>query len=272
MTRRLSPSQIHLNRILAAQTLRHATLNAGVASARPDKGPAASAYSRLRQQLGEHIAEIKLIKGTAKKIARRRELLPLYDDHLNAVLDAAESEGKALQDEVFSWLTLWYIDCASVDATLYDRAFDLVDHVMTYGLNSPETFRRDMGNLLLENVCDPALTAIALATDDEPEPFPIHVLTEIETLTSKADHIDEVLAKLNKALGLLYLRKARRIENGDTDGPAGGLQAARSEALKRLRAALELNPSCGVKQDYDKLKRLMAKSDAAPDTPPEQAG
>lgn len=270
MTRRLSPSQIDLNRILAAKASRDATLSSGIAPTRPASGPIASAYGLLRQQLGEHLAEIKLIKGTSKKIARKRELLPEYDDHLNAVLDAAEAEGKALQDEVFAYLTLWYIDCASVDWTLYDRAFDLVDHVMTYGLDSPEAFRRDMGNLLLENVCDPALTAIALATPDEAEPFPIALLTEIETLTAKADHIDEVLSKLNKALGLLYLRKAQKIESGETDGPAGGLQAARSEALKRLRTALELNQSCGVKQDFDKLKKAIAKAAIIQtDTPPD---
>lgn len=262
MVRKLSPSQKHLNRILAQKALANAPTN-GLAVARPATGQMATAYDLLRAQLGEHMAELKGIQARERKIARKIEILPEYYDHIKQVLTLARDENKALQDEVFVRLMIWHLDAAEVDHSLYHPAFDMAEHVLKYDLEMPGNFRRSAATLILEAVAEPALKSISLAGADEVEPFPIAVLDLFEALTHGHDIIDQVTAKLNKALGLLYARKAKAIEAGHTDGPAGGLRAAREEALKRLRRALELDEGIGVKKDIEALTRALNKMDAA---------
>lgn len=258
---RLSPSMRHLAKIREAQAIR-AAVNSKIAAPRPETGPMATAYDLLRQQLGEHMRELKEIESTEGKISRKSQILSDYDDHIDTVILTAETEGKGLQDEVFVRLMIWHFDVASKDFTAYPRAFELAEHVLRFGLTLPDNFRRSPAALIRELVADAALDALAIAAPDDLNPFPIEVLQKVEEITALFDIVDIVSAKLNKALGLLFMRRARAIEGGETDGPAGGLRAAREEALKCLKRALELDKKIGVKKDIEAMERALSKSDA----------
>ena len=255
-----SPAQISMARKLEAQALR-AAVNSNVAVARPETGPVASAYDLLRAQLGEHMAELKGIQSTEGKIARKAEILADYDDHIDTVILTAEEEGKALQDEVFVRIMIWHFDVASKAFDHYPRAFELAAHVLRFGLQLPENFKRTPAALIREMVADAALDALAIAAPDDGAPFPVEHVQTVERLTALYDIVDIVGAKMNKAMGLLFARRAKAIEAGDTDGPAGALRAARAEGLTCLRRALELDKKIGVKKDLEALERALGKSE-----------
>ncbi len=259
---RLSPCQIHLQRHMAAAMISAAPVGP-VAADRPDEGPEAQAYALLREQLGEHIRELKASASLTARIEKKRELLPVYNDHIDTVLLTAEIEGKAVQDEVFVYLTIWHLDAATIDPELYPRAFDMVRHVLKYGLKLPEAeaYRRSPGALFRELVVDAALKAITLADADEPRPFDIETLHQITEITEGSDIGDIITAKLHKALGLLYQRLAKGIDAGKADAPAGGAKAALSEAISHFKRAIAADAKIGVKQAITDSERALAKTE-----------
>lgn len=261
MAKRLSPAQISMAKKLEAQALR-AAVKSGIAVARPETGPVATAYELLRAQMGEQMRELKDIQSTEGKIARKAQMLADYDDHIDTVILTAEEEGKALQDEVFVRLMIWHFDVASKNFDHYPRAFELAGHVLQFGLQLPENFKRTPAALIREMVADAAQEALNIASPEDAAPFPLEVLQKVEQLTHGYDIVDVVGAKMHKAIGLLLARRAKAVEGGATDGPAGGLRAAREEAVKHLRRAMELNKTIGVKRDIEQLDRALAKTPA----------
>lgn len=258
---RLSPAQACRARKLEAMAIRKAA-NSKVAIERPETGPAANAYDLLRQQLGEHMRALSEIESVENKIAYKADMLAEFDDHIDTVILTAQEEGKALQDEVFVRLMIYHLDVASVDYDHYPRAFELADHVLKFGLKLPDNFRRSPAALIRELVGDAADAALTVADLTDYAPFPIEILLKVEQMTATFDIVDVVTAKLNKALGRLFALRAKAIDGGATDGPAGGLRAAREEALKRLKRALELKNNIGVKDDIRTLERALKNSDA----------
>jgi hypothetical protein len=245
--RKLSPAQRHLQQKLTAMSIAKAKSSL-IAVERPATGPEASAYALLRAQMGEDMRRLHDIQSTDLKIEAKHEMLPTYQDHIDTVLLTSEETGKAVQDEVFVQLMIWHFDCG-----LFDRALDMAEHVLRFGLKLPERFRRTAAVAVVDMVADAALSAI-----EQNQSFDIEVIRRTGSLTSAYDVVNEAKAKLHKAAGILFMGLAEKAAE-NTDGPAGAVPAAQEEALRHLREVLRLGGS-GVTTRIKSLESALTKS------------
>ncbi len=246
----LSPAQKHRLKVQTVLiAVRSGSIgNETVAPARPEAGEEASAYALLRAEFGEDLRRLHDIESTELKIETKREMFPKYLDHIDAVLDIALETGAAVQDEVFANLMIWAFDIGE-----FRQALDMAEHVLTYGLTLPERFARSPATLIVEEMAEGTQKLF-----DRDEPVDLNLLQRTLTLSEGRDVFDGVRAKLHRIYGLALARHADSIE-GDANGPAGAQKAARAEALKHLRRALQLNPKIGVKKNADVLERQLKK-------------
>ena len=260
MAKKPSPAQLHLQRFHARASI-VAAPSGPVAAEYPEDGPEASAYALLREQLGEHLAELKNTAGTEAKIAKKLEFLPIYADHIKTVLLASETEGKALQDIILVQVMIWTFDAATTNPDLYVDAFTLADHVLKYGLTLPERFNRSPAALIAEFVADDAAQKIGLASPDVISPFGLDLLKRaFDIIEGRSDVVDQIPAKLHKCAGYIYMRLAAAIADGRETGPAGGLKAAQSEALTHFKRAFALQTNIGVKKEIQALEKALSKN------------
>jgi hypothetical protein len=246
----LSPAQRHLANhrasviALAAGAL--ATAGALVAPPHPEEGEDAQTYRLLMAQLIEHRRQLKDIGATEKKIEAKRGMVEYYDDYVDAVLDAGEKTGKAVQDDIVVTMMIWHLDLEH-----WSRAFQIAAHVLQFGLQMPPPFTRGVPTFLAEQVADAALKADTLDQD-----FPLDVLQEVFAMVQPYDIYDVVGAKLRKAIGFRFLRISKA---DNPDGPAGGTEAAKRAALEWLRGAYSIDEKCGVKKEMEILQRALKK-------------
>lgn len=259
MKKRLSPCQIHVAMHLAKTAIGAAL--AGIVAAERPADADTSPYALLRAQLGEHLRELENTGSTELKIQKKQEWLPLYDDHVDTVILTSEETGKALQDDVVVWVAVWTFDVATIEPDLYPRAFELADYVIKYGLNlPPEKFKRSPAASFAEFVADDVLKKLPVAPPELGRPFNLDIVTRaLGLVEGRADVVDIVPAKLHMSAARLYVRLATAIDAGAEQGPAGGAQAARTEALKHFRRAYELDNKIGVKQEMDRLAKLLSQ-------------
>jgi len=232
----------------AAATIAAAPNNLKVAADRPEAGPEASAYALLRAQMGEDLRRLGDIQSTDLKIAAKREMLPTYADHIYTVLATSEETGKAVQDEVFVQIMIWHFDCGD-----FDTALPMAEHVLKYGLKLPERFRRTAAVAVVDMVADAALSAI-----EQNQPFALDVLGRTALLVEGHDVVNEAMAKLHKAFGILFMQAAEKAAE-NTDGPAGAIRAAQERALASFREVLRLGGT-GVATRIKSLESALKKS------------
>lgn len=245
--RRLTPAQRLMQR-------RSASVAAGGAPrARGGAQEAAGAEYRLAlAELGECLRELKQVQARDSKIARKRDLIDRFDDWTAGVLDAHRSGAPAVQDDIVLTMMVWALDIED-----HDRALPLVAYVLDNDLKMPERYTRTAPTVIAEIAAEAAIARIGL--DDTPS---IDFLQLIEESTRERDMIDEVRAKLHKAIGLTLARLATPPE-GETDAEAsdraGGRRAALTAAVTHFKAALHRHAKAGVKKDLEKAERELAK-------------
>lgn len=221
----------------------------------PDRSLNDADYSEYELQLaalGNDLAQLKSIHSTEGKVAAKRDLIDKYTHHVDATLSAAAETGKAVQDELLVNMMIWRFDIGD-----YDRALDIAEHVLRYGLRLPERFTRVPATLIAEEVAEAALNAQKMN-----KPFALPILQRAAQLTGDFDMHDQVRAKIEKALGQELIRSAEALDEDDSNAPAGAAYAARATALTHLSRAIELNDRAGVKRDIDRLTAWLAGQEA----------
>ncbi|MCC5882467.1 MAG: terminase [Halomonas sp.] len=220
-----SPARKHFQRVSAAKA-------AGTAEpARPQTG---DQYELHAAALWEARRTLKDIKSVQAKIAKKRELLPEFDDYVAGVLES----GNGAQDDVLMTVLVWCIDIGDLNGAL-----DIAEYAMRHNLKTPDRYERDTPSLIAEEIAEQALRMLTEENADT------HAIASILGRTAEivADHDmhDEIRAKLHKALG--YALR----QDGSPD-----------MALEHLQHALSLNDRVGVKKDIEKLEREL--KNAAP--------
>ena len=235
---------------------------ATIAPERADTGPAATEYELLLAAFGEDLRRLKDIQSTEGKIEAKRQMIDRYLPHVDATLAAAEEAGTAVQDELLVNIMIWCLDVG--DCT---RGLDIAEHVLRFGLRLPERFLRSPATLIAEEIAEAALRAEKVDRD-----FEIGTLQRAEELTSGHDMPDVVKAKLQKALGLHFLRIASKADENPETTPAGAPRAARATALAYLKRALELDRKIGVIKEIERVTAWLNRHGHSDQEGAEQAG
>lgn len=220
-----------------------------IAPDRADTGPAATEYELLLASLGEDMRSLKDIQSTEGKIEAKRRMIERYLPHVDATLAASAETGTAVQDELLVNIMIWCFDVAD-----WPRGLDIADHVLRFGLRLPERFLRSPATLIAEEVAEAGLSAAKVDRD-----FEVGILQRAEELTSGHDMPDIVKAKLQKALGLHFLRVAAKADDNPETTAAGAPRAARAAALLCLKRALELDRKIGVIKDIERVTAWLNK-------------
>lgn len=218
---------------------------------RPIDPAAAQILLRLRHDL----RRLKAIQSFERRDDAKREMLPEYrawcDEMLS--LGRATPPGKMLgssgADDVLPIIMIWSIDTGD-----WARAIELAEHVLRFDIPLPTRYKRQAAPLIAEEFAE-----AAFKVQSRGEAFPVDVLEEVELLTAEADMHDEIRAKLMKAIGTEYARKAEAA----LDTPAFAEAAGR--ALMPLKRAQDLHGRVGVKVTIQRLEKAQAK--AAPADP-----
>ncbi|MFJ2988324.1 phage terminase small subunit [Collimonas sp. NPDC087041] len=231
----LSPAQRHKARVLAERA---------AADAAPGGVTAGSAYELMLYKLANDRRTLSNIQSMERKIVIKAELLPEYQDWIDGVL----SKGQGGQDDVFTSLLVWHIDCGE-----YDRAVEMARYAVAHKLTLPDQFNRDIPTMLLDEFSAAYLKG-KLATDPVAA---VEILMRVLQLTDHCDAPDQARAKLLKAAA--YAMLAVLDADGNELLPASKLPQA--EAVYQLmERALTLFPGVGVKQTMDRLRARIVKT------------
>ncbi len=229
----MSPARAHRERILSeARAASTIAAPAGVESA--------SEYELLLAALGVDLRTLKEIESVERKIEAKRAMLPRYLPWLTGVL-AAGNQGKAQPDEIVTTLLIWAIDLAD-----WDLALVLAGHVLKFGLELPERYKRKAPTLIVEEVADAALVRKL--------DVPLAILQAVDAMTADADIFDQVRAKIKKAIGLAFAAQAETYDESADTAVAGGKLALIDAALEALDRATALDASSGVKKRIEQLR------------------
>lgn len=222
MARPMSPARKHMMSHTAA------LVAAAAAVAAPLSPGMASNYELMLAQLSEHRHQLKNIKSTEAKAARKLALLPEYDAYIDGAL-ASDAGG---QDDIITTLMVWHIDAGS-----FERAVQIGDYVIRHGLTMPDQYKRSPAAALVEETAEAAIKAKANG-----DLFDVGLLGRLDEITAGIDMHDEIRAKLHKAIGQTLVTD---------DASVATLQ----EAVVHLIRALELHAKVGVKRDIELIER-----------------
>lgn len=211
---------------------------------------ATAAYRAVLAELGECQRELKQIQAREKKIERKRALIGRFDDWVNGVLDAHRAGAPAVQDDVVLTMMVW-----ALDIERHDQALDLVGYVLDNDLAMPERYTRTAPTVIAEIAADTALGHLGRG-----EPCDLAFLQLIEERTRDLDMIDEVRAKLHKAIGLALIEVTPPADGEDGTVRGAGRRPALAAAIPHLKRALDLNAKSGVKKQIEKAERELVKS------------
>ncbi|MCC8379558.1 phage terminase small subunit [Xenorhabdus sp. PB30.3] len=222
----LTPAQEHWQRTMAArrgdEQMSSATL---------------TAYEQILHRLRIDQTRLSGLQGTERKIAYKGEVIAAYDSWIDGVLKA--DTGQA--DEVLTHIMIWQIDIGH-----YERALTLAEYVIRHNLPLPDRYHRTVGPLLVDEICDKALTIFA-AGNEAIAPISLTILEWLFVLVEPLDMPNQVRAKLLKTLAYT-LRKSSQ-------------QADKERALSLMQQALLLFANIGVKKDIETLTRELKKAE-----------
>lgn len=204
-----------------------------------------TAYEQILHRLRHDQTRLSHIQGTEFKVDYKKTILEQYEPWIDGVLSANTGQS----DEVFTTILVWQIDCEN-----YDRALDMADYVLAYNLPLPERYNRTPATMVIDEICDKALTLFAAGVDKE-KLIPINVLERLNDLTKSYDVPNEVRAKLYKSLAYTL-----RLNDDLND---------KARAVELMQSALLLHEKVGVKRDIELLQREIKKAAGKQDeTPP----
>lgn len=196
---------------------------------RQDLPPASGTpYKTHLVKLEVERARLSRIRSISKRDEIKKSLIPDYMGYVQSVISA----DKGLQDEVFVTLLVWCIDVGE-----YGKALLMAEYAIGHGLKPPKGFNRTLAEVVTEELAEAALKA------SNPASF-MDRLQAVAEMTGKLDLLDEIRAKLHKAIGLACM------------------VSSKDEALSHLRQAKAFNPRISVKRLVNKLeKELEINSD-----------
>lgn len=195
-----------------------------------------TAYEQILHRLRHDQTRLSHIQGTEFKVEYKKTILEQYEPWIDGVLSANTGQS----DEVFTTLLVWQIDCEN-----YDRALDMADYVLAYNLPLPERYNRTPATMVIDEICDRALTLFAAGVSKE-KLISINVLQRLCDLTKSYDVPNEVRAKLYKSLAYTL-----RLNDDIND---------KSRAVELMQSALLLHEKVGVKRDIELLQREIKKA------------
>ena len=193
--------------------------------AKPTSEGFGSNYDMLNLKLVEDRRTLHSIQSILGKIAKKSELLPHYDDWINATL----STGTGKSDPLLTTLMLWHIDVGN-----FERGLDIADYALKHRLTMPDNHQRTLATVVAEEVAD---TAKRLMQAEQP--FDEGQVLRASTMTADHDVPDQVRAKLAKIIGELT-------EEAD---PA--------TALASYKMALQHDAKSGVKGSIKRLEKQL---------------
>jgi hypothetical protein len=183
-------------------------------------------YTLMLNQLAQYRRRLKEIKSSAsKEQVKRDELLPELKPYVEGVLQADTGQ----QDDVVVYYMIWSLDAGNVDECLR-----IADYATRHRLAMPEQFARDIWDWLPEEIAERTIKAY-----EQGNPLDNTAFTAW-SLVKDHDMVDEVKAKLHKAMGLVLHK----------DRP--------DQALIQYRNAVELWDRVGVKKLINELDKQVS--------------
>lgn len=208
-------------------------------------------YAALRVALHEDLRKLSDTQSIEARNPMKAEMARTYAPWIEGVLAAGE-EGQAAQDEILVTNMIWAIDYRD-----FDLALRLAAHVLKFGLVLPERYTRTTGCFIAEDIA-----TVALANH---EAVTLEQLLRANALTADADMPDPARAKLHKALGRAYARRAESFDPTADNAPAGGKAAYTEQALIHFARAQALFRKIGVTKDIERAESALKKlSEVAP--------
>ncbi|PNU06481.1 phage terminase small subunit [Novosphingobium guangzhouense] len=200
-------------------------------------------YSALRVLLHDNLRQLADVASIEARNPMKAEFAKAFADWIEGVLLAGE-QGRAAQDEIVVTNMVWAIDYRDIEYALRIGA-----HVLKFNLVMPERYNRTAACFLAEDIATVSLGQHELVTLEQ--------LLQVLALVEGADMPDPAKAKLHKAIGRAYRRKADAFDPSADNAPAGGKAAFASEALTHMQRALALHRDVGVKKDIQELERQL---------------
>lgn len=237
-----SPALRHRQRVLAQQS-GEAKAEASAPEELKPSTAAGQEYAALRVLLHDNLRTLSDIASHEARVPEKVKMARAFSPWIEGVLAA---EGQAAQDEILVTNLVWAIDYRD-----FDYALRLAAHAIRHGLAMPEKFTRTPACYLAEEV--------ATIANAEFDAVSLDHLLAVSALVEGHDMHDAVRAKLLKAIGRRYARRAEEFDPAADNAPAGGKAAYVETALENLRRALQLDSNVGVKKDIERLEREAKK-------------
>ncbi|WP_432239897.1 phage terminase small subunit [Herbaspirillum robiniae] len=231
---RLSPAQLHRERVLAAKA---------AGAGEPGGATVGTAYELMLAQLHEHRRTLHNIQSVERKIEVKATMLPAYQAWIDGVLSA----GKGAQDEVLVNALVWHIDVGD-----YERALQLAGYAVAHDFTLPDRYNRTLPTLLQDDFAGAALGG---KFKDQPERA-ADLLQQVLAMTGNADTPDQARAKVHKALGLALLEMVNKVDAENITAESADYATA---AMQNLNRAGELHQGAGVKKEIERLERRLKK-------------
>ncbi len=219
---RVSPAKQHKQRVQAKKTM--------VDDTHGDSH--GSAYELLCLQMIEDKRTLKALQSIKAKISKKTELLPNYDDWIQATLE----HGTGKVDKLLGTLMLWHIDTGN-----FDTGLSIGEYMLKHEMTMPDTYKRTIATVIAEEVADTAKRLF-----DEGVDFDVKQVLRASTITEEHDMHDQVRAKLAKIIGKLL----------EEDNP--------EQALEHYQKAFSYNPKAGVTTAINRLKKQVEKEQQTP--------
>lgn len=253
----VSPFRRRQQMVRALQSTGRAAPDAA-APAAPPEVPADTAagqeYAALRVLLHDDLRRLADVASIEARNPMKAEMARDFTAWIEGVLIAGQ-HGAAAQDEIVVTNMIWAIDYRD-----FDYALRIGAHVLAHGLVLPERYNRTAACFLGEEIAELSLAHKEMVSHDQ--------LLRVLAMVEAFDMPDPARAKLHKAIGRSYARKADDFDPAADNAPAGGKAAYTEQAIEHLKRALALDTNVGVKTDIRTLERqLKALSEQAPKVP-----
>ena len=209
---------------------RYAAASAAAAAGEDMEG---DVYMQHLKMLHEDKAQLSAIRSIAAREDVKRALLPKYQPYIAGVLE----HGNGANDQVLATVLLWSIDAGDIAGAL-----PMAEYAIKHGLAAPDAHARTNAEILAEE----SVTKL-MDGDDGISADNLELLEHIEALVAGEDLVDQVRAKLHKALG-------RANEEAGHD----------EAAIEQYRKALSAHSKCGCKRLLDELERRIKKTNDQP--------
>ncbi|WP_374406507.1 phage terminase small subunit [Pelagerythrobacter sp.] len=205
-----------------------------------EDSPAGQEYAGLRAALHDNLRSLADIASHEQRQPKKAEFAKTFAPWIEGVIEA----NAPVQDEILVTNMIWAIDYGDLDYALRLGRF-----AIEHNLAMPEQYSRSVACFIAEEIAEIALKDEDAVRHDQ--------LGDVLQLTAQADMPDQAKAKLFKALGRSWARRAEDFDATADNAPAGGAKAYAGEAEEMFHRALKLDEKSGVKTDIKQIEKLL---------------